>query len=123
MAYTKTIWVNDSTPSIDATNLNNLETQYETAQTDFGPITGTGSVGTASWTTSTAVTGFSVSVTVTTSPSSATYIPFVNFTTDSYSIAKTAGITLALSTSSGFILYGTSTPSNTVSFNYVYVKG
>lgn len=123
MPYTKTAWVNNSTPSIDATNLNKLETQYENAQTDFAPLTGSGAVVTSSWIASTAVTGFIVSATVATTPSSATYIPFVNFTTASYSIARIAGITLAVSTSSGFILYGTSTPSGTVSFNYVYVKG
>jgi hypothetical protein len=123
MAYTKTAWVNDSTPSIDATNLNKLETQYETAETDFAPISGTGSLTVSAWSTNTSATGFSVSATFATSPSSATYIPFVNFTPDTYSIAKTAGVTLAQSTSSGFILFGTSTPSGTVSFNYVYVKG
>ena len=31
MSYIKTAWVNDSTPSIDAVNLNNLETQYDEA--------------------------------------------------------------------------------------------
>ena len=31
MSYVKTAWVNDSTPSIDAANLNNLETQYDEA--------------------------------------------------------------------------------------------
>lgn len=122
MPYTKTTWVNNSTPSIDATNLNKIETQYETAQTDFAPLTGTGSLTTSEWITSLEA-AFSVSATFATSPSSATYIPFVNFTPDTYSIARTAGITLAVSTSSGFILYGTSTPSGTVSFNYVYVKG
>lgn len=123
MPYTKTTWVNNSAPAIDATNLNKIETQYETAQTDFAPLTGSGTVVTSSWTSSTAVSGFNVSATVTTTPSSVTYIPFVNFTTGSYSIAKTAGITLAVSDASGFVLYGTSTPSGTVSFNYVYVKG
>jgi hypothetical protein len=69
MAYTKTAWVNDSTPSIDATNLNNLETQYETAQTDFAPISGTGSLTVSAWSTNTSATGFSVSATFATSPS------------------------------------------------------
>ncbi len=122
MPYTKTAWVNNSTPSIDATNLNKLETQYETAQTDFAPVTGTGSITTSAWVT-TSVTGFSVSATFATSPSSATYIPFVNFTPTTYSIARTAGLTLAQSTATGFILYGTTTPSGTVSFTYVYMKG
>ena len=31
MSSIKTAWVNDSTPSIDAVNLNNLETQYDEA--------------------------------------------------------------------------------------------
>ena len=34
MAYSKTTWVNGTTPAINATNLNNLETQYDEAMTD-----------------------------------------------------------------------------------------
>lgn len=33
MVYTKTTWVNDTTPAINATNLNHLETQYDEAVT------------------------------------------------------------------------------------------
>lgn len=38
MAYNKTVWVNDSTPAINATNLNNIENGIETNDTSIGNI-------------------------------------------------------------------------------------
>jgi hypothetical protein len=122
MAYSKTTWVNGSEPALSATNLNKLETQYETAETDFAPIVGTASVATTSWTT-VSISGFEFRAVATTSPSSETYVPIVNFALASYEAAVEAGISFVESTASGIVLYATSEPTVTINFDYTYIKG
>jgi len=41
MAYSKTIWVNDSTPALDATHLNNIETGIEAVDVRVTELEGT----------------------------------------------------------------------------------
>jgi len=120
--YSKTTWVNGSAPALSATNLNKIETQYETAQADFAPIVGTASVTTTSWTTD-STAGFTFRAVATTSPSSATYVPTVNFALASYVAAVDAGISFVQSTASGIILRAVSKPTVTINFDYVYIKG
>jgi hypothetical protein len=122
VGYTKTTWVDGSAPALGATNLNKLETQYETAQADFAPIVGTASVASSSWTAS-STAGFEFRAVATTSPSSATYVPIVNFTLASYQSALDAGIGFVESTASGIVLYAASQPTVTINFDYVYIKG
>jgi hypothetical protein len=122
MPYSKTSWVNGSEPALSATNLNKLETQYETAQTDFAPIVGTASVASSSWTAS-STAGFEFLAVATTSPSSASFTPIVNFTLASYQSAIDAGISFVESTASGIVLYAGSQPTVSINFDYVYIKG
>ena len=118
MSYVKTTWVNGSAPPINATNLNKIEEGIEQAT----PLIGFLSVGTTTFTTS-SLAGFPVKAEITISNVTTLDVPFINFTTSSYLIAEDAGIKLAETYAGGVILYAENTPSNTVSFDYVIVKG
>lgn len=85
-------------------------------------LKGTASVGTSSFTTST-VTGFTRQANVTVSGVVANDFAFVSFITSSYNTASIAGITLAECYAGGIRLYAAATPSTTVTFDYVVVKG
>jgi hypothetical protein len=192
-AYSKTSWVNGSSPAINATNLNKIEdgifatitqdgstsmsgqfvtisgsaatpsiaptgdantgiffsgadvinitsggTAVMTVSTSSVAIStptvtangvtiaarlkGTASVGTSSFTTS-AVTGFTRQADVTVSGVVADDFPFVSFITSSYNTASIAGMTLAECYAGGIRLYAEATPSTTVTFDYIVIKG
>lgn len=191
--YTKTTWVNGTSPAINATNLNKIETGIEAAIVQDGStsmsgqfitisgtagtpsiaptgdsntgiffnaadtinlasggatvitvstvsvaistptvtangvtvaarLKGTASVGTSAFTAST-VSGFTRQANVTVSGVVADDFPFVSFITSSYNTASIAGITLAECYAGGIRLYAAATPSTTVTFDYIVIKG
>jgi hypothetical protein len=85
-------------------------------------LKGTASVGTSSFTTST-VTGFTRQANVTVSGVVDADYALVSFITSSYNTASIAGMTLAECYAGGIRLYATATPSTTVTFDYIVIKG
>lgn len=191
--YTKTTWVNGTSPAINATNLNKIEDGIEAAIVQDGStsmsgqfvtisgtagtpsiaptgdantgiffsaadtvnissggttvitvstvsvaistptvtangvtvaarLKGTASVGTSAFTAST-VSGFTRQANVTVSGVTATDFAFVSFITSSYNTASIAGMTLAECYGGGIRLYAATTPSTTVTFDYIVIKG
>lgn len=116
--YTKTTWVNGSSPAVSASNLNKIEGGIETAT----PITGQVATSTASWTTTTTA-GFARFKDVAIAGVTTTMYPTVAFTTASYVTAVDANIALCETYAGGIRLYADAVPSGTVTFDYVVIRG
>jgi hypothetical protein len=90
--------------------------------TASGRITGTGSISTSSWV-SAATAGFTVKSNFSVSGVTSLDYPQVNFGLSSYTVATNAELSLVEASTGSLIIYGQSTPSSIVSFNYIVIKG
>jgi hypothetical protein len=85
-------------------------------------VTGFTSTGTASWASTTAG-GFTVKKDIAIAGVTASDYPEVAFNLSTYAVAQNALLTYVETYAGGITLYGVSTPSSTVSFDYVILKG
>jgi len=90
--------------------------------TASGRITGTGSISTVSWV-SAATPAFTVKANFSVSEVTSSDYPQVNFNLNSYTVATNAELNLVEAYAGGLTIYGQATPSSTVSFDYIVVKG
>lgn len=81
MAYTKTVWVNNEKPAINADNLNKIEQGIEDVQTEMTSTVKTVTLAVASWTSG----SYTITDDLITETSNQEVIPAMGITPDQYS--------------------------------------
>jgi hypothetical protein len=110
-----------STTSVVNLNADLLDGQHGTFYNNIR-ASGFTSTNTSSWASTTAG-GFTVKKDIAITGVIADDYPDVAFNLDTYTIAQNASLTYVEAYAGGITLYGSATPSGTVSFDYVIIKG